>query len=116
MKIYIAGPMTGLPEFNYPAFNEAAGCLAALGYEPINPADCETHNSTGKPQEWTWYMRHALRKLLDADAVAVLEGWEDSRGAAVEVYVAGALELVVRPVEEWISSMSTSAGTSANAG
>jgi len=39
MRIYIAGPMTGLPEFNYPAFNAAAEYLRSLGHHVENPAD-----------------------------------------------------------------------------
>ena len=38
MKTYIAGPMTGLPEFNRPAFNAAAKEIAASGHVPLNPA------------------------------------------------------------------------------
>ena len=38
MRIYIAGPMSGLPDFNYPAFNQAEQRLLALGYEVENPA------------------------------------------------------------------------------
>ena len=38
MRIYIAGPMTGLPDSNYPAFHAAEARLQALGHEPHNPA------------------------------------------------------------------------------
>ena len=38
-RVYIAGPMTGLPDFNYPAFNAAAAKLRALGLEVLNPAE-----------------------------------------------------------------------------
>jgi hypothetical protein len=103
MRIYIAGPMTGLPEFNYPAFHKAAADLAALGHTPINPADSESQNATGKPQEWTWYMRHGLRALVDAEAVALLDGWEDSRGSAVEVFVANALRMEIRVLGDWLA-------------
>jgi hypothetical protein len=37
-RAYIAGPMTGLPEFNFPAFHAAAASLRARGFEVENPA------------------------------------------------------------------------------
>jgi len=102
MRLYVSGPMTGLPEFNYPAFRAAAAALSRVGYDVLNPVDAEEHNPTpGEPQAWDWYMRHALRMVLDADGVALLDGWEKSRGAALEVHIACALNLPIRPVEFW---------------
>lgn len=103
MRLYVAGPMTGLPEFNYPAFNAAATMLRGLGYDVLNPVDAEQHNPTpGTPQTWDWYMRHALRMVLDADALALLPGWEKSRGARVEVELAYALGMEAKPLEHWV--------------
>ncbi|SDG21439.1 protein of unknown function, partial [Cellulosimicrobium cellulans] len=95
MRVYVAGPMTGYPEYNYPAFNAAAARLAQLGYEPVNPA---TH-----PAQPTWsdYLRLALAAVVTVDAVAVLPGWEASRGARLEVHVSHALGLPVVPLDEW---------------
>ena len=75
MKLYIAGPMTGYPEFNYPAFRMAEAQLRARGYAPLCPVDSEEHNTTGKPQTWDWYMRHALRMVLAAEGLALIPGW-----------------------------------------
>lgn len=102
MKVYIAGPMSGLPDFNYPAFNAAEGELLVAGHYPLNPARSEESNTTGKPQHWVWYMRHALRMVADADGVALLPNWEQSKGAQLEHHVAKSLELDVRPLGEWI--------------
>lgn len=104
MKVYIAGPMSGLPDFNYPAFNAAEGKLAVAGHYPLNPARSEELNTTGKSQHWVWYMRHALRMVADADGVALLPGWENSRGAALENHVASALGLDIRTLDEWLSA------------
>ncbi|MGB3485339.1 MAG: DUF4406 domain-containing protein [Mycobacterium sp.] len=54
MKIYVAGPMRGIPEFNFPAFHAAAAKLRADGHHVFNPAerDIETHGvdiSKGNP-------------------------------------------------------------------
>lgn len=45
MKIYLAGPMRGIPEFNFPAFHAMACRLRAEGNVVFNPAekDIERH-------------------------------------------------------------------------
>jgi nucleoside 2-deoxyribosyltransferase len=104
VRLYIAGPMTGLPEFNYPAFREAEARLSASGFDALNPINSEQHNDTGKPQTWDWYLRHALRMVLEADGLALLDGWWRSRGATLEVHVARSLELPTEPVDHWIAT------------
>lgn len=96
--LYVAGPMTGYPDFNYPEFRRVGAVLAERGYTVLNPVDAEEHNPTpGTPQPWDWYMRHALRMVLEADALALLPGWAASRGASLEVQVARALGLAAEP-------------------
>ncbi|MFI5447748.1 DUF4406 domain-containing protein [Polaromonas sp. UC242_47] len=90
-RIYIAGPMTGLPEFNYPAFNAEAGRLRALGYHVENPAD----NPVPPCKSWAGYMRMAIAQLATCDCVALLPGWETSKGASVEHRLAHDLALRV---------------------
>lgn len=95
--IYLAGPMSNLPLFNFPAFQVATNQLRALGYTVVTTAEgCE---DTSQP--WEFYMRHAIRVLLDCDAVALLPGWEHSRGARLEVDIALSLGMRVLPVECW---------------
>ena len=103
MKIYIAGPMTGLPEFNYPAFDEAEAVLRAAGHEVLNPTSIEQHNDTGETQPWEWYMRHALRMVTEAQGIAMLPKWWFSRGATLEHDVAVRLGLDCRYVDGWLS-------------
>lgn len=98
MRIYIAGPMTGLPEFNYPAFFAASERLAAAGHEPINPARTEGRDGC---RGWLDFMRASLRDIADCDGIATLPGWQDSRGAALEVYIAQSLGLPVMSVPAW---------------
>lgn len=90
-RIYIAGPMTGLPLFNYPAFNTAAQRLRAMGFEVENPAE----NPEPKCGTWLGYMRMAIRQLVTCDGVALLPGWRGSRGARIERWLAGMLGLIV---------------------
>lgn len=103
MKVYIAGPMSGLPDFNYPAFHEAAKALQAVGHTYHNPANAESLNTTGKPQSWDWYMRHAITMLVHAEGVALLPGWEKSKGATLEHLIALQLGMEIRPLQEWLS-------------
>lgn len=85
--------MTGLPEFNYPAFHAAAERLRSLGYEVENPAE----NSEPHCGSWLGYMRMALRQLALCDGVALLPSWQSSRGARIEQQLATQLGLIVVP-------------------
>lgn len=100
--IYIAGPMSGLPDFNYPAFDAAEVTLRAAGFDVLNPTSSEAENTTGEPQTWVWYMRRALRLVTQADAVATLDGWQESAGARLEVSVANQLRMQVGPLIWWV--------------
>ena len=118
MKIYVAGPMRGIPEFNFPAFNAATARLRADGHIVFNPAerDNERHGvdiSKGNvlgcedlaATEHGFDLRVALGEDLaficaHADAVAVLPGWENSKGANAEIATARALGLVIFDVPE----------------
>lgn len=99
MKVYIAGPMTGVEDFNHPAFNAAAEALTARGFTPLNPVDNDTE---GQKATWGWYMRVALRQVADADAMCLLPGWQSSKGANLEVTIGEALKLDIRPLDEWL--------------
>ncbi|MEM5371338.1 DUF4406 domain-containing protein [Paraburkholderia azotifigens] len=87
MKIYISGPMTGLPDSNKPAFNAEAARLREMGFEVVNPAEVDL----GPKATWFQYMRADLKLMLDCDAIALLPGWMKSRGAAIEHWIARAL-------------------------
>jgi hypothetical protein len=90
-RIYIAGPMTGYPELNFPAFHAEAARLRALGYEVVNPAEINADPSAG----WVDCMRADIRELVTCDAVATLHGWSKSKGASLEVHIARELGLLV---------------------
>jgi hypothetical protein len=113
MKIYLAGPMRGIPEFNFPAFYAAAAGLRAQGHFVFSPAerDNERHgtdiskgNATGDEkvaaEQHGFNLREALYEdmkfiCLEADAIALLPGWENSKGANAELATAKALGLEV---------------------
>ena len=96
-RIYIAGPMSNLPDFNYPAFNLEAARLRARGLEVLNPAE----NPVPPCRSWGGYMRMAIAQLIQCDTVVLLDGWEDSRGARIEAHLAEQLEMqIVYPGQE----------------
>lgn len=95
MNIYIAGPMTGVAEFNYPAFHRAAERLRALGHAVTSPAEvAHADNGVRGSIRHADYLRRDLRELLQCDAMALLPSWQGSKGARLEVEIATALEFV----------------------
>jgi len=85
-RVYLAGPMTGIPEHNFPAFMEAARELRRRGIKVYNPADRPFQRRLGMPLEY--YLGYELRAVCNAEAVVVLPGWEHSRGTQIETTVA----------------------------
>lgn len=104
MRVYLAGPMTGIPQFNFPAFDAAEADLTARGYEVVPPADLhdpevraaalasETGNLADLPRHLTWgqFLANDVRMIADdgIEGIVCLPGWDTSRGARLETYVA----------------------------
>lgn len=101
MTVYLSGAMTGLPNYNYRAFNRAAATLRMLGYDVFNPAESFDGDTT-LPR--ATYMRKDIEALLTVDAVVVLPGWEQSKGASLEVAIARELGLPVIPFDATIAT------------
>lgn len=83
-RIYLSGPMTGMPQHNFPAFNAEAARLRALGYDVVNPVDINPDPGT----PWHDCLRNDLKELLTCDTLALLDGWMISQGAHLELHVA----------------------------
>lgn len=93
--IYIAGPMRGLPQFNFPAFDEAAARGRGLGHAIISPAEIDREQEGGATQTIEQadalvktYARRDTECLLRCTAIAMLPGWEKSKGATAEYHFA----------------------------
>lgn len=86
VQTYLSGPMTGIPEFNHPAFHAKAAELRALGVDVLNPAEHDAECGTDMP--WAFYLRRDLVLLAEqCDRIVLLPGWENSKGARLEVHV-----------------------------
>lgn len=106
-KIYLAGPMSGYPEYNFPAFFSYQGYLEEAGFEVFNPAENDLNNFGSLENVEAAYKEDAdaaLRKCLgedlawicaEADAIAMMPGWERSYGAKAEHATAVALKLQI---------------------
>lgn len=113
MKIYLAGPMRGIPEFNFPAFAHASRWLRSMGHVVFSPAerdnaaygtDISKGNAAGDELQAVKEHGFSLREALgadmswicaEADAIALLPGWRNSKGATAEHATAVALNLKV---------------------
>lgn len=111
MRVYLAGPMRGIPQFNFPAFFEAEDFLTSQGFEVFNPArvDIENHgpqvfnSDTGNPDDIAhtgFDLRETMKVDLSwicdhAEAIAMMPGWENSKGATAEKALAECLGLEI---------------------
>jgi hypothetical protein len=107
MRLYVAGPMTHYPHFNYPAFIAAATLLRYRGYDVVSPAELDDPEDRaaalasrdGNPATYTgtstWgdFLARDVKLLADdgIEGIVVLPGWKASRGARLETFVASAL-------------------------
>ncbi len=99
-SIYVAGPMRGLPEHNFPAFYAAADRFRRAGWVVRNPAEIGLEAFGNDPAAGgPAYMRADLRAICDVDAMALLPGWERSTGARCEVVVGITLGLTFYDAE-----------------
>lgn len=98
-RVYVAGPMTGLKDFNYPAFNAAADALRAQGYQVESPAD----HGIVEGAQWADYMAYDLTRLGLCGVIALLPGWERSEGAKLEVQIAHRLGMAVVNAHDLVS-------------
>jgi hypothetical protein len=97
-SIYLAGPMSKYPKFNFPAFDEAKKQLSRQGWYVVSPADIDRKagfNADDKNGNeiipWKTLhkiIRRDLEALVDCDAIYMLAGWQGSRGARAELAVA----------------------------
>lgn len=97
-RLYIAGPMRGIPQYNFPVFDAARDKAIALGWDAVSPADLDRANGfdvngfdVNKPvpeQLLREMIGRDVQEILRCDAIALLPGWQNSSGARVEICLA----------------------------
>ncbi len=111
LRVYLIGPMRGLPNWGFDAFDEAKARWEANGYHVYSPADmCRALGLqppegesplTPRAQPTTYEGREHLKQVMlgdvvaiyHSDCIALLPGWEHSLGSTVEVALAQLLGL-----------------------
>jgi hypothetical protein len=98
MRVYLAGPMSDLPEYNADGFRKAARYAKAQGWTVFSPHDTKPSHGgqpcIGDPATWTYHrglthtyacwLAASMAEMVRCDALLMLPGWEDSRGARIE--------------------------------
>lgn len=79
-KIYISGPMTGYKDHNFPAFNEAATKLRALGWDVVNPVDINPDQNTS----WLRCIAADVAAMEGCTDIVLLPGYGKSDGSFIE--------------------------------
>ena len=104
-RIYVAGPMSGLPACNYPAFDKASKILGALGFDVVNPANIgRAHfgsRTNLEDDELEFLLAEELEILVECDTIYLLRGWERSKGARRELYhaIGNGLKIIMEGAE-----------------
>lgn len=94
LKVYIAGPITGLKDYNHKSFELAEKHLKAKGYEVRNPACLPTDWN-----DYTDYTTVTLAMLSVCDCIVFLPGSDKSKGAEIERVYANENEI---PKCDWL--------------
>lgn len=104
-RVYVAGPMSGHADLNFPAFNAAAAEYRRRGCFVVNPAEinggeieiAHTANMSDEQYQahWRKCMHRDIAQLITCDTIVMLDGWTKSRGANLEHHIARELGLTI---------------------
>lgn len=85
VKIYISGPISGLPlEPCILRFTAAELKMRKSGFETVNPFVI----NKSRNRTWREYMVNDIKHLMHCDAIYMLDGWKNSKGARIEHFIA----------------------------
>ena len=90
IRLYLAGPMSGIKDKNKFLFNKVAIMLRKKGFDVINPWELDANDKVSKT--WEQFLIRDLKQLLDCNVIVTLPDWQESRGATLEVFIATQLK------------------------
>lgn len=99
MKVYISGPITNKNNYRIDFYNRELQ-LRKMGYLVCNPATFSQEVESdilyrfGRKPTYNEYMKFAIKKLLDCDAITMLPDWQESKGATAERQIAIVLNYI----------------------
>ena len=104
MILYLAGPMSGIPDHNFPMFDRVAGLLRDLGHGVVSPADVNRKHGyseandefvagTIDPKEYAKLFKLDVQEILGCEGMVMLPGWVKSKGAKLEFALARMVDM-----------------------
>lgn len=102
MRVYLAGPMSGYPQFNFPLFYAAAASLREQGFDVVSPAEMDAEVGIDKQamastdgdvakltHTWGDLLARDVKLIADGgiQGIVFLPDWNKSRGARLEASV-----------------------------
>ena len=99
-RIYVSGPITNSPN-HLKEFKDAVSFLENEGHTVLNPLDIQVPPIILSDRaEWVYYMKAAIKMLMDAECIYMLDGWQRSDGAQLEHYMAVQLDIPIHYASE----------------
>lgn len=97
MRVYLAGPMSSMPQMNFPAFYTAAVRLRELGWDVVSPAELDDEqdaaialrSETHPTKTWGDFLARDVKIIADGgiEGIVFLPRWWQSRGARLEATI-----------------------------
>jgi hypothetical protein len=95
---YLAGPMTGIPQSNFPLFDRVAKLLREQGFKIVTPSELDlphvrkeamaSETGTAHASQWGEFLSRDVKVIADGvGGIILLPDWQVSRGAKLEAFV-----------------------------
>jgi hypothetical protein len=101
---YLAGPMSGIPQFNFPLFYRVTETLRIAGMDVVSPAELDDQEDKGAAMSspdgdhtnrvhmgnktWADFLARDVKLIADkVQGIIFLPDWHKSRGARLEAFV-----------------------------